>query len=546
MPEPPDGLGLRNAVSGLERSANRALTRGGPAAAAAFLERAAALSADPAERGRRTLTAAQSKYDAGATGAAATLLAAAQAGPLSELHRAHADYLAARIATVTGDGTDTTALLVKAAARVGPLDAGRARRTYLDALMTAMMEASTGTQWREVGRAARDAPPAAELSLADDLLLDGLALQATDGYEAGFGTLRRAISGFLAEDARSAESVGVLWLACRTALNIWDDESWYQLARRMVTVARGTGALIDIPSALSMLTATSVLAGDFTAAASLIDQTDTAIGVTGTYPPAHGRLALAAWQGRDDPELAAGKPAPPEIGGYTAALLFNGLGRYEEALAAARVGSEHAELLGYRLWALPELAEAGVRYGRPDLAEQAVRQLSEITRVSATDWGLGIQARSEAVIASGPAAEDLYREAILRLGRTRIRTHLARAHLLYGEWLRREKRRIDAREQLRTASEMFTAMGAAAFAGRAERELAATGERVRKRDAHAIVELTPQERQIARLASDGQSNPEIAAQLFISPRTVEYHLHKIFAKLDITSRGQLARALDTA
>jgi DNA-binding CsgD family transcriptional regulator len=533
------------AAADLERSANRALTRGGPAAAAAFLERAAALSADPAERFRRTLTAAQSKYDAGATEAAAALLAAAQAGPLSEFQRAHADHLAARIATVTGHDADTPALLVRAAIRFSPLDASRARRTYLDAFMAAMMEASTGTQWREVGQAARAAPPAAEPGRPDDLLLDGLALQATDGYQAGLGTLRRAIGGFLAEDGRSAESAGVLWLACRTAVNLWDDESWYQLARRMVSVARATGALIDIPSSLSMLTAASVLAGDFTGAASLIDQTSAALAVTGTYPPSHGPLALAAWQGRADPVLAPGESGPREIGGYTAALLYNGLGRYEEALAAARRGSEHAELLGYRLWALPELAEAGMRCGRPDLAEEAVRQLCQTTSVSATDWGLGIQARSQAVVASGQAAEDLYRESIARLGRTRIRTHLARAHLLYGEWLRREKRRIDAREQLRIASEMFTAMGADAFAGRAERELAATGEHVRKRDIRPVVELTPQEGQIARLASEGQSNPEIAAQLFISPRTVEYHLHKIFAKLDITSRGQLARVLAT-
>jgi DNA-binding CsgD family transcriptional regulator len=534
------------AAADLERSANRALTRGGPAAAAAFLERAAALSADPAERFRRTLTAAQSKYDAGATEAAAALLAAAQAGPLSELQRAHADHLAARIATVTGHDADTPALLVRAAIRFGPLDVSRARRTYLDAFMAAMMAASTGTRWREVGRAARAAPPAAGPGAVDDLLLDGLALQATGGYQAGLGTLRRAIGGFLAEEERSAASAGVLWLACRTAVNLWDDESWYQLARRMVTVARGTGALIDVPSALSTLTAVSVLAGDFTGATSLIDQTITANAITGGRPPLHGLLALAAWQGRSDPALAQRESAPPEIGGYTAALLYNGLGRYEEALAAARRGSEHAELLGYRLWALPELAEAGMRCGRPDLAEQAVRQLRQTTSVSATDWGLGIQARSQAVIASGQAAEDLYRESIARLGRTRIRTHLARAHLLYGEWLRREKRRIDAREQLRIASEMFTAMGADAFAGRAERELAATGERVRKRDIRPVVELTPQEGQIARLASEGQSNPEIAAQLFISPRTVEYHLHKIFAKLDITSRGQLARVLETA
>ncbi len=271
------------------------------------------------------------------------------------------------------------------------------------------------------------------------------------------------------------------------------------------------------------------------------------IAITGTSQSVHGRLALAAWQGRAEPAAAAPGAGPRvsfEISMYTTALLYNGLGRYPEALAAARRGSEHAELLGYPLWALPELAEAAARCGQPELAASAVDRLGQTTAASGTDWGLGMQARSRAIVSAGPDAEELYTEAIARLGRTRIVTHLARAHLLYGEWLRREKRRIDARAQLPDRGEMFAGMGADGFAGRAERELAATGERVSRRTIRPVAELTPQEAQIARLASDGHSNPEIAARLFISPRTVEYHLHKIFAKLDIGSRAQLARAID--
>jgi DNA-binding CsgD family transcriptional regulator len=536
------------AAADLERSAGRALDRGGPAAAAAFLERAAALSPDPGERARRALAAAQSKYDAGAPGAAAELLATVDADRLSELRRAHADELAARISAAVNRAGDAPALLLRAAARFAPLDARLARRTYLDAFMSAIIVSSDGgMQWRDVGRAARTVLPADEPDRADDLLLDGLAAQVTDGYQAGLGTLRRALAAFLAEDSRSAGSVGVLWLACRTAMNLWDDESWYQLANRLMASAHGAGVLIDLPAALNTSTAVALLTGDFAAAAALIDETDAVIAITGTSRSVHGRLALAAWQGRVDP-AASDHGAEPgvafEISMYTTALLYNGLGRYSEALDAARRGSQHAELLGYPLWALPELAEAAARSGQPDLAASAVDRLSQTTTASGTDWGLGMEARSRALVSAGPVAEELYLEAIARLARTRIVTHLARAHLLYGEWLRREKRRIDARAQLRAAREMFVGMGADGFAGRTERELAATGERVSKRNIRPVAELTPQEAQIARLASDGHSNPEIAARLFISPRTVEYHLHKIFAKLDITSRAQLARAID--
>jgi DNA-binding CsgD family transcriptional regulator len=546
------------AAADLERSANRALTRGGPAAAAAFLERAAALSPDPGERARRNLAAAQSKYDAGSPGAAGSLISAAVAGPIDELQRARADHLAARgarIATVIRTGGDPPGLLLQAARRFGPLDAALARRTYLDAIMSAMILGDPrGTRWLQVAGAARGAPPApaADRARSDDLLLDGLAALADDGYQAALPGLRDALRAFRTEDAedqagaRSAGAVGVLWLACQTALNLWDDASWVHLSGRLLALARGDGVLIDYAGALNIAALVAVLSGDFAAAAAANDESDVIAVTTQTYAPVHGRLALAAWQGRQG---AVAVPASADRGTnrivrqYTAALLGNSLGRYEEALAAAEPCSRHADHLGYALWSLPELAEAAARCGRADLAEQAVARLAETTAGSATDWGLGILARSRALVSAGESAEAGYLEAIDRLGRTRIRAHLARAHLLYGEWLRRGKRRSDARAQLRIASEMFTAMGAGAFADRADRELAATGERVRRRDVRPVVELTPQESQIARLASEGRSNPEIAAQLFLSPRTVEYHLSKIFAKLDITSRGHLARAL---
>jgi DNA-binding CsgD family transcriptional regulator len=554
------------AAADLEASANRALSRGGPAAAAAFLARAAMLSPDPAERARRNLAAVQLKFDAGAIREAAELLAAARTGPLDEFQQARADQLAARIATVNGPGGDPPRLLLDAAVRLAPRDAPMARRAYLDAFMSALLTGGRGgTSWQEVGRAAASAPPPPAKRQADDLLVEGLAAQATDGYKAGLPALRDALRR-LTDDTADREpdsattgqasgpnvgSVSVLWLACRVAMNLWDDESFVVLAGRMVDEVRGTGTLHQLPAALGMAATGAILTGDLAAATTCIEQVEAVHGVIGSMPAVHGRLALNAWQGLADQHaaVAAGDQADGDraavlgTSAYTAALLLNGLGRYAAAADAASPVIERADQLGYRLWALPELAEAAARSDRPYLARQAVATLEQTTRPSGTEWALGILARSQALISAGEQAEELYVEAITRLGRTRVVPHLARARLLYGEWLRREKRKTDARAQLRSAREMFIAMGADAFTRRAERELAATGERIRKRDARPVADLTAQEAQIARLVADGHSNPEIAVELFISPRTVEYHLHKIFAKLDITGRGQLARAL---
>jgi DNA-binding CsgD family transcriptional regulator len=531
-----------DAAADLERSANRALARGGPAAAAAFLERAAALSPHPAERARRNLAAAQPKYDAGATREARALLVAAQAGPLDELQRARVDHLAARIATVLACSGDPPRLLLRAAARLSPYDAVLARRAYLDALMSAMITGGKdGTSWQDVGRAARGAPLPPGSPGAEDLLLDGLTTQATGGYRAGLPALRDALTALAAEPpgTRTTASVGILWLACRVAINLWDDESLIRMSELLLAGVRATGSVLDFPSAFSQAANTGLLTGDLAIAASYVEQLDAIRAVTGSAPGPHGRLALAAWQGAATSDF----DTVPAIVAYTTALRCNGLGRYQEAADAASAVIESAGDLGYALWALPELAEAAARIGQPELAMRAVTLLEETALPCGTEWALGMLARSRALICDGEQAEELYTEAITRLGRTRVVPHLARARLLYGEWLRREKRKTEARVQLRTAAKVFAEMGADSFARRAERELVASGERIRRRDTGTVQELTAQEAQIARLAADGHSNPEIAEQLFLSPRTVEYHLRKIFDKLAITGRGQLARVL---
>jgi DNA-binding CsgD family transcriptional regulator len=507
------------------------------------------------------LASAESKYAAIARHDADAMVAAIDAGQLDELARARLERLSARTVLAARSGSEAPLLLLRAARRLEPLSALLARDTYLDAFAAAMIigPRALGDSWPELARSALAASRSWESADADSLLLSGLALQVTEGYAVAVPTLRRAVRGFLAVPVPTGDTSAALWLACRTAMNLWDDESWYQLAGRMVRSARDGGALTGSP--LSALVASTLLAGDFAEAAALIEETNMITALAGTVVSMHGPMALAAWQGRDPltavsaQALAATAGAAAATGGtvgtissYTTALYCNGIGRYRDALTAASIASEQAEVLGFALWALPELVEAAARSGSREVAAQALERLRSTTGPSATDWARGIEARCHAlVLADGndPATEAHYTESIDRLGQTRVAAHLARSRLLYGEWLRREKRRIDARAQLRIAHEMFAQMGADAFAARTERELAATGERVRKRDVQPVVELTPQEAQIARLASDGQSNPEIAAQLFLSPRTVEYHLHKIFSKLDITARGQLARALDT-
>jgi len=541
----------------LERSAGRAQARGGMAAAAAFLERATELTPEPARRAQRALAAAQAKHQAGAFDVALGLLATAQAGPLDELQHARADLLGGRIEFTASRGSDAPALLLKAAKRLEPLDVPLARETYLDALSAALVAGrlAGGVGVLEVAKAARAVPPAPEPPRAADLLLDGLAELIAEGYAAGTPMLKRALSAFRSDDISKEEGLRWYALACRIAMNLWDDESWDVLSTRQVQLARDAGALAVLFIALRSRIGLHLHAGELAAAASVAEEAEAVAEAIGSRFAPYDVLALTVWRGReaDASELleacvkevvARGEGMGLATIRWLSAGLYNGLGRYEEALAAAQQASAYPHDFLFSTWGLVELIEAAVRCGTAEPAADALQQLSDRTRASGTDWALGIEARSRALLSDNEAAELLYREAIERLSRTRIRAELARAHLLYGEWLRRERRRQDAREQLRTAQDMFTTMGMEAFAERAARELVATGETARKRSVETSGELTPQEAQIARLARDGLSNPEIGSQLFISPRTVQYHLHKVFAKLEISSRTQLDLVLN--
>jgi DNA-binding CsgD family transcriptional regulator len=535
----------------LERSAARAQARGGVPATAAFLERATELTADPVRRGSRALTAAHAKLDAGSPDNAAALLATAELCPLDQLDRARLIRLRAQIAFARRHGRDAPPLLFEAAKRLEPLDAELARETYVDALGAAIFAGRLGGEpgVAEIAEAARAAPAGPQPPRAVDLLLDGVACRLSEGYVAGIHPLRRAL-----EAVQRDEDIRRLWLACRIASEVWDDETWEKLARSHVRIARETGALAVLPLALTYRSGTHLHAGEFAAAAALIEEAGALTRSIGGAPLMYTQILLAAWRG-DRAETSSlmelgisnaidrGEGRALTWGEYAWALLYNGLGEYEAALAAALSACEHDDL-GLVAWAMIELVEAATRSDRPDIAAATLGRLAERTQASGTDWALGIEARSRALLTDGEAADGLYQEAVERLARTRVRVHLARAHLVYGEWLRREQRRSVAREHLRVAHDMFERAGAAGFAERARRELSATGETVRKRTVETQDVLTPQEAQVAQLAAEGHTNPEIGAQLFISRRTAEYHLSKVFTKLAISSRRQLRGALD--
>ena len=543
-------------ASELERSAGRAQARGGLAAAAAFLERAATLTPEPARRAGRALAAAQATQQAGAFEAALGLLAIAESGPLDELQSAQVDLLRGQIAFASSRASDAPPLLLKAAKRLEPLDLRLARETYLEALTAVFFPgrlASTQVVV-ETARAARAAPAPSQSPSAPDLLLDGLALLITDGYAAGAPILRRAIDGFRDEQISQGDGRRWLWLASRVAALLWDDENWEMLSARFVKLARDAGALSVLPLALTIRTGMHMFAGRLAMASSLVDELAAVNEATGAGLVAYAPVTLAAAKGRELEAVRLIDAATREIvrrdGAQaltsihlSAAVLYNGLGRYEEARAAAQQAVEDPLAVRLSTWGLVELIEAAVRSGKAEVAVDALGRLSEMTSASGTDWAHGVEARSWALLSDGQAAERLYRQALERLERTRVRVELARAHLLYGEWLRRERRRLDAREQLRTAHELFTEFGMEAFAQRARVELEATGEHARKRVVETRDELTPQEAQTSRLAAAGATNQEIAARLFISPHTVDYHLRKAFRKLGVRSRHQLEERL---
>jgi DNA-binding CsgD family transcriptional regulator len=543
----------------LEQSAGRAQARGGLAAAAAFLGRAADLTIDPAGRSERMLAAAQLNLQAGSFEAALRLLAAAQAGPLDELGRARVDLLHAEIAFAQDRGSDAPLLLLRAARTLETLDARLARETYLDAWAAALFAgrlASTGGL-RDVSRAVTTAPDPAKPPRPCDLLLEGLALVFTEGRRAATPMLRRAIAAFAGQDVSGEEVLRWGWLATAAAVLLWDYDACLAIATRGVQLARDSGALEILAVSLNVLTQAVALGGDFAGAARLIAEAGTVTEATGTRVGPYGALVLAGLRGEEaeaselidatiKDATAGGQGTAVQYAHWAKAVVMNGLGRYHDALAAATEASDDTPELFVSMWSLSELIEAACRTGDMGLAASGLARLQEHTARSDSEWARAIESRARAVLAEGEAAERLYREAIDRLEQTRLRHELARSRLMYGEWLRRDGRRVDAREQLRSAHDAFVAMGADAFAERARHELVATGAKVRKRVDETRDELTPQEEHIARLAREGRTNTQIGAELYLSPRTVEWHLNKVFAKLGITSRMGLHDALPSS
>jgi DNA-binding CsgD family transcriptional regulator len=542
-------------ASELERSAARAQARGGLAAAAAFLERAVALSPEPTRRARRALVAAETKSQAGAFDDALDLLKTAEsAAAVDDVVRAHAHLLRAQVAFAARRGSDAAPLLLAAARELKVVDPSLARATYLEALSAATFAGRLIHRGGlvEISEAALADPPPARPQLSD-LLLQGLAVQATDGYAAGAPLLKEALNAFQREADLSPNDARWLWFASLIALYMWDDDAWTVLFTRQLDLARQTGALPALAFALGTGTTVYAFFGDLRTAALLEEEHRAASEATGIASNPVPRLGLASLRGREAEfaELIRTTVSEAEARGEGIALttaeflsggLYNGLGRYDAALAAV-APAERFYTEGTAIWALTELIEAAVRCGQPERAGRAFERVQETTRAAGTDWALGIEARLRALLTDGDDADALYAEAIRRLGRTRIRVQLARTRLLYGEWLRRERRRLDAREQLRTAHEFFRDAGMEAFAERARLELEATGERARKRTVDTLDQLTSQETQVARLAAQGETNRAIAARLFISASTVEYHLRKAFRKLGVKSRTQLAERL---
>jgi DNA-binding CsgD family transcriptional regulator len=533
-------------------SADRARRRGGVAAAAAFWERAVALTPDPGQRASRALAAAAAKYAAGDFESAQALLVEAEIGPLAQLDDAHVQRMRAQIAFALKRGREAPTLLLKAAQRLKPLDAELARQTYLEALVAAIYAGrlAHGEHVLEIARAAKLAPFGPEPVPHAQLLLRGLAERLTDGYLAAAPMLKEALRRYRTQP-QELDWLGVSYNMI--AMDLWDDGAWAELAANQVQLARSNGTLSWLPFALDYLAESKIQAGEFLEATALrteIENLDEGIRAA-TLP--YVSLLLAAWRG-DAPttveltEVMAqgaatrGEGAALTCAEYAKAVLYNGLGEYGLAAESAQSASDVDEIV-VSPWALYELVEAAARSDQPDRASAAADRLSAIAAASATNWARGAAARSRALVSAGKVAEDLFREAIQLLGRTGLGTHLARAQLSYGEWLRRENRRLEARDQLRPALESFVFMGAEAFAERARRELRATGEKVRRRSDGDLAELTPQEEEIAQLARRGRTNPEIGAQLFISARTVEWHLRKAFAKLEISSRRELDDAL---
>ena len=514
------------------------------------------MTAEPAQRAQRALAAAHATHLAGGHGAALELLATAESGPLDETRGAQANLLRAEIAYTERRGRDAPELLLRAARSLGPTDAGAARDAYLDAFVAARFAGrlAHGTGTREVALAVRDAPGTTGTPTASDLLLEGLAAAFLDGFPAGVPVLQRAVRAF--RDPSVARSDELRWMSysAHAAMSLWDEDSYAFLSSRHVELSRQAGLLAALPTALTGSIISYALRGELTVAEQLVHELLVLTDAMEVPMPPYGPLVVAAWRGVEAPVTRARESAVSQVSAsgegaglafadYAQAVLCNGLGRYDEALAASVSIDPATEAFVVDGAGRIEAVEAAVRSGALEQAKLAFAQLSHFTSAVGTDWAAGVHARSQALISPDDAAERLYLEAIASLARTRIRPQLARAHLVYGEWLRRQNRRVDARTELRIAYEMLTSMGIEAFAERARHELLATGETVRKRTVETMTELTAQEAHIAQLAMDDHTNSAIAAQLFISPRTVEWHLRKVFIKLGIASRRELRSSL---
>ena len=544
----------------MERSAGRAQRRGRFAAAAAFMERATELTGDVTLKASRALMAAEAKRQAGAFDAALGLADIAQRGPLDDSQRAQLDVLRAQIAFASERGSEAPPLLLTAADRLERLDVKRARETYLDALTAALFAGrlSKGVNTVEVARAAQSSRPSDGPPSAADLLLDGLALLITDGPAVGTPVLKGALSRFRSDEVSAAERVRWLWLAGRAAGFIWDYDNWDLLTARQVQVARDSGALTVLPLSLSTRAGVHLFRGELALASSLVEQVESVADVIDSRTVANAAVVVATFRGREADAhplietarrdfLSRGEGMGLTLTQWATAALYNGLARYDDALIAAKQALEDPEELWFSPWAMVEFIEAASRTGEHAAAERVLERLAAGTAASGTDWAGAVEARSRALVRRGSAAEVLYREAIDRLTPTPLRWDLARTHLLYGEWLRRARRLRDARDHLRVAEELFTGFGVEGFRDRARVELRAAGERTRERTSAAKDDLTPQEARISRLVAQGASNREIAAELFIGESTVEYHLHKVFLKLGVKSRTQLAaRVLESA
>jgi DNA-binding CsgD family transcriptional regulator len=544
----------------LEQSAGRARARGGLIAASALLERAAHLTPDPATRARRALAAAWAKRDAGQLDAALGLVAEADGGPPGALHAGEVAHVRGQIAFDQRRGTDAARLLLDGARQLEAADAAMSRETYLDALIAAIW--AGGADAADVialaGAAAVSAPPAPQPPRAIDTVLDALAIRLTESYVAAQPLLARALTAVQGLEP-GTEQVGRLLgmggsrVSTIIATDLWDFGAARELAEHQVRVARDAGALIELQFALNVLATGEILSGNLASAAGLIEEARTAADANGNRPITYAALLLAAYRGQEDVAsqliqpsrdgaVALGEGRSASFADYASAVLQNGLGRHDAALAAALRVFDRDVVGGYQVMAVAELGEAAARTNDRELLARARARSSERALVTGTDWAVGIDARLDAFLADDRAADDRHRESIDRLDRAGLRVEVARGHLLYGEWLRREGRRIDAREQLRTAHDQSIAMGLEAVAERSRTELLATGEKVRKRTVDTADTLTAQEFQIARLARDGLSNTEIGTRLFLSPRTVEWHLGRVFSKLDVTSRRQLRGA----